>query len=125
MESDPIESGQGPTFLRHPPPPGWVAPPLRNPIASRGRRRGALLAERAFAEISVAGPCRPVPTRTSEENHMLAPLSTRRRWLAGAALVLAAVAAVATSRIIASDHRDSTLLTANPTVDIADVYSFR
>lgn len=49
---------------------------------------------------------------------------SRSRRLAG--LVLAGTAvAVAAGLVRAADHRDSTLLTANPAVDINDVYSFR
>lgn len=46
-----------------------------------------------------------------------------RRWVVPLGLTLIAGAA-ATVAIRAADHRDSTLLTANPGVDINDVYSF-
>lgn len=51
-------------------------------------------------------------------------IRTRRRRLAAGLLALAA-GTVATVAIRAADHRDSTLLTANPTVDINDVYAFQ
>jgi hypothetical protein len=52
--------------------------------------------------------------------------SHRRRLFAGSALLCAIVAAIATAHwATASDHRDSALLTANPSEDIADIYSFQ
>ena len=50
-------------------------------------------------------------------------LSARRVWALTGVLALAVGATV--RWIQASDHRDSALLTANPTEDIADVYSFQ
>ncbi len=48
----------------------------------------------------------------------------RSRRLAG--LLLAGTAVVVAAGLVrAADHRDSTLLTANPAIDINDVYSFR
>ncbi len=51
---------------------------------------------------------------------------SRRRWWAGVSALVSAplVAMLAVHWAGASDHRDSALLTANPVVDIADVYSF-
>jgi Domain of unknown function (DUF4331) len=45
-------------------------------------------------------------------------------WL-GVGLLLSLAAGTAARLLTAADHRDSTVLTANPTQDIADVYSFR
>lgn len=45
-------------------------------------------------------------------------------WLA-AGLLLTLGAGSAAGLLTAADHRDSTVLTANPTQDIADVYSFQ
>jgi hypothetical protein len=45
-------------------------------------------------------------------------------WL-GVGLLFSLAAGAAARLLTAADHRDSTVLTANPTQDIADVYSFR
>jgi hypothetical protein len=52
--------------------------------------------------------------------------ASRGRWalLAVTALAVAAAIGAGVYRAMASDHRDSALLTANPAEDIADVYSF-
>lgn len=52
-----------------------------------------------------------------------APLGTRTLLAGG--LALAAAAMVTARWVRAADHRDSTVLTANPAQDIADIYSFR
>ena len=53
---------------------------------------------------------------------MLNPSSLRTRLLALGVVAIAAIATTVTIR--AADHRDSTLLTGNPSVDINDVYAF-
>jgi hypothetical protein len=45
-------------------------------------------------------------------------------WL-GAGLLLSLGGGLAARLLTAADHRDSTVLTANPTQDIADIYSFQ
>ncbi len=53
--------------------------------------------------------------------------ASRGRWalLAVTALAVAAAIGAGVYHAMASDHRDSALLTANPAEDIADVYSFK
>lgn len=53
------------------------------------------------------------------------PVSSRRRLAAGALAVMALSTAIAVVAIRAADHRDSTLLSNNPAVDINDIYVFQ
>src|SRR5262245_55484777 len=49
---------------------------------------------------------------------------SRGSLIAGAAALALGAGVIATVAIQAADHRDSTLLTNNPEVDINDVYAF-
>ena len=52
---------------------------------------------------------------------MFRPFASPTRRLATGALVLVAVVS---GGLIASDHKDGPIATANPAIDIADVYAF-